>query len=98
MVGGGTSRDFSGLSEDGRESYLAPQWGLVRTVVSSDGLPAKDRTSLASLMPQAPESPQRSESRRYFADTSRMIPGMESSQHVGELKVGVGVRRFEADF
>jgi len=27
-----------------------------------------------------------------------MIPGMESSQHVGQLKVGVGVRRLEANF
>ena len=90
---------FSGLREDGHESHLIMQWGLVRTVVRSDGLPAKDRTSLAPLTaPQAPESPQRSESGFNFADTSSVIPGMESSQHVGQLKVGVGVRGFEADF
>ena len=33
-----------------------------------------------------------------MADTSSVIPGMESSEHVGELKVGVGVRGLEADF
>ena len=40
---------FSGLREGGHESLLMTQWGLVRTVVRSDGLPAKDRTSLAPL-------------------------------------------------
>ena len=89
---------FSGLREDGQESLLTTQWGLVRTVVSSDGLPERDRTSLASLAPQAPKSPQRSEPRGYFADASSMIPGMESSQHVGQLQVGVSMGRFEADF
>ena len=42
---------FSGLREGGHESLLTTQWGLVRTVVDSDGLPAKDRTSLAPLTP-----------------------------------------------
>ena len=42
---------FSGLREDGHESHLIMQWGLVRTVVDTDGLPAKDRTSLAPLTP-----------------------------------------------
>ena len=86
------------MREGGTDSLLMMQWGLVRTVVDSDGLPAKDRTSLAPLTPQAPESPQRSEPGFNIADTSSMIPGMESCQHIGQLKVGVGVRGFEADF
>ena len=89
---------FSGLREVGHKSLLATQWGLVRTVVDSDGLPAKDRTSLASLTPHAPESSKRSESGFNITDAASMIPRMESSQHIGELKMGVGVRRFEADF
>jgi hypothetical protein len=89
---------FFKLSKEGKCECSFTQWGLVRTVVDSDGLPAKDRTSLASLTPQTPESSQRSESGFNITDTACMIPGVESSQHIGELKMAVGVRRFEADF
>ncbi len=43
------TRGFSDLREVGHKSLLVTQWGLVQTVVSSDGLPERDRTSLASL-------------------------------------------------
>ena len=83
---------FFELSKEGKCECSFTQWGLVRTVVSSDGLPEKDRTSLAPLTPQAPESPQQSESGGYIADTSSVIPCMESSQHIGELKMGISMR------
>ena len=72
------------------------QWGLVRTVVRSDGLPAKDRTSLAPLTPQAPESPQRSEFLGDVLDAPGMIPRVKPCQHVRQLKVRVCVGVFEA--
>ncbi len=74
------------------------QWGLVRTVVRSDGLPAKDRTSLAPLTPQAPESPQRSELWCDFFDAPDLIPSVEPCQHIRQLEVRVGVGVFEAHF